>query len=228
MKNAISLWSVLFLSFILWACSSASEQDNRTAQEKARNIIVGIAYDISGSVNKWPTPDSIALQQLAWYVGTRCGIIALGHISDFSYKPLWIYDTLCLDTAMVRGRLSQKAKIARENRRKKAEFEQKIHQFLTDVKQKVLVPRNRPRTDIAGSLSRFAILFQEPNYAGYEKILIILSDGFDTVNKSFSEIPDVKIFLIGWRNQRLAQKIFGTNVMRFESFRGAVKYLTKS
>ncbi|MDQ7063520.1 MAG: hypothetical protein Q9P90_04655 [candidate division KSB1 bacterium] len=226
MKTYISLLSSLFIYVMALGCFRSDDHaNNGHLPEPSQKILVGIAYDISGSVHQWPAPDTMALRDLAIYVGLRCGVIAVGHISDSSYQPLRTYDNLCLDTAAVQGSLTDKARIIRENKRKKAWFKQNLERFLLDVKQHVLVPRNKRRTDIAGSMNRFSILFQEPNYVDYEKILIILSDGFDTVNASFGEIPDVKIFLIGWRNGPLARKLFGNTFVRFESFSGAVKYI---
>lgn len=226
-RPIVSCSIVIFIALLLLLSCSLEDQQSRPERSSAVSkppLALGISYDISGSVRNWPEPDSIFLDQIARIVGARGGVIALGHISESSFQTLLRY-RLRLDTTIVSGKLSQRAARRQRNVAGRARFDWEVRDFVRQALDRFVVTRDRPLTDIDGSLARFGLLFDEPIYDDYDKVLIVLSDGRHNSSEQITHIPNANIFTVGWPPED-ARKVFGPHAKIFESLDGAIVYLS--
>ncbi len=216
---------LLTIIFII-GCSESNENHKQLVQpSNEKPILLGIAYDISGSVNHSISPmDTSLLKTLALYIGKRKGVLSLGHITSNSYRPLMNYP-FDINVVEVKGTLQERAIKNQKNIKAINKFSLNLTAFLSESSKKYLIARNKKQTDIDGSLERFRLLFQEPLYINYEKILIIISDGKDTFKKKIKSIPDdSKVLLVGWRDIETAQSIFN-DCKVFESPKAVINFV---
>lgn len=200
---------VLFLS-----CGTGHE----AASERQSPLYLGIAYDISGSVNKqgFPALTNAHLDQLMALFGKRGGAIGLGLIDEQAFEPLER-----LELKPVIGRLDERASQNRKNRKV-------IENFKIAVKHKIEGPRNAARTDLDGALARLALFFGEPTIpANAHKVALVVSDGIHTgrKRKSSTRLPEDVVVLTVGIEQQLAERLFGKQTQRFESVDAAIQYL---
>jgi len=226
-KSITMKFNTLFLVYftLSFNCSSPNPPKKMLIPQMP-SLAMGIAYDISGSVKKWPELDTLSLRRLGEIVGYRGGIIAIGTISENSFVKLNSY-TLKLDTVVVEGKLTERAAKRKYNMKLANKFKKEINNYVLEVNAKISIKRDRPETDINGCLKRFQLFFNEPIYNGWEKVLIVFSDGKDTVKKEVDHLPDADFITVGMP-QETANKIFGPNVIKFESLSGLIKYLTSN
>lgn len=203
---------------------TAPEPPENGPRFKSTPVVVGILYDISASVQCWPELDERSLREIAELVGRRGGMLAAGTISEKSFQPLLKYD-LKLDSVKVEGTLSERARINQANIAARARFDAAVERLLAEVREAIVQPRSRKRTDLNGALERYNLLFQEPSYRNHERVLCILSDGKDTVRGRIHIIPDAQIYAVGWQDAREAAAVFGEKFRRFESLPGLIKFL---
>ncbi|GEM_PF-5767572 len=213
---AISGLIILFF-IILTGCSNTNPSSQSSAP-----LCLGVAYDVSQSVAnvEMPAMTTAQLDQILAMLKKRGGVIAFGVVDEKSFEPL-----LRAQVVPVLGQLDERAQRNQKNIKVLADF-------TTAVSAKFNRPRNARRTDINGSIARFALFFDEPNHpANAEKIFIFVSDGFDTgAWRKFKGIhlaDDVLVFAVGMET-RLAEKLFGANVTLFESIDAAIKSLDHS
>lgn len=218
------LWVLLAISgfMLLFSCRNPEAQENRVTVSRVP-VVLGIAYDISASVQEWPELDSLTLRELAFYVGRRGGLIAVGHIREDSYLPLQRYP-LKLDAVEVKGKLSERAHQHQYNLKRKAEFSAAVAHFVNEVREKIVVVRNKKRTDINGALKRYRLFFAEPQFADWDKILILISDGRQTTGGPVQPFSGAQLITVGWPCQDAAAAL-GQNVICFESLQGMTAYL---
>lgn len=199
---------------MLAACNQSSEQQR---VEAIRPLCLGIAYDVSRSAEPLPELTMGHLERLLRIMKTRGGCVAVALVDESAFKPL---TRLKIET--VKGRLDQRAEIAKRNRRAEEEFVTKVEAMLTR-------PRNAKRTDIKGAFARLGLFFGEPGIpAGAEKVFLIISDGIDTVHRQGlvgNSLPDdVTVYVVGMEKWRATQW-FGEQAVLFESPEAAVDNL---
>ncbi len=204
---------VLIISLFL-ACGTGHE----ASSDPQSPLYLGIAYDVSGSVNKqgFPALTSAHLDQLVTLFGKRGGVIGLGLIDEEAFEPLER-----LELKPVVGRLDERASQNRKNRKA-------IANFKMAVKHKIERPRNAVRTDLDGAMSRLALFFGEPTIpAGALKVALIVSDGVHTARgrKLSTRLPEDVVVLTVGIEQQLAEKLFGKQTQRFESVDAGIQYL---
>ena len=203
----LSCLAVAFVVLSILGCADGKKQEAK----QPTPLILGIGYDVSGSAEKNGVPilNMSHLDKSITIIQKRSGNLAFGVMDDKSFEPL---DRLPLP--IVAGRLDERAQATLKSK-------DSIAKFRSDVEPK-LKERNSKVTDFYGSLNRFMLFFNEPTPHA-EKILIVISDGIDTVTKrSNIQIPaDLKVFAVGM-DKSLAVKIFGDKVVLFESIDSAL------
>lgn len=199
---------------MLAACGQSTEQQKI---EAAKPLCLGIAYDVSRSAEPLPELTMGHLERVLQIMKTRGGCVAVALVDESAFKPL---TRLKIET--VKGRLDQRADIAKRNRRVEEEFVTKVEAMLSR-------PRNAKRTDIKGTFARLGLFFGEPGIpTGAEKVLLIISDGIDTVHRqglAGNSLPDdVTVYVVGME-KGLAAQWFGEQAVLFESPEAAIDNL---
>lgn len=219
----MNLITTIFAAVLLCTACQPSDSSKTNEIPKKRPIALGVAYDITESVTEWPDMDSVSIQKLGELTAKRGGTIALGHISEESFRPLF-KQKFIEGSVKIDGSLTQRAKRNQEWMKLKAESDKTLSSFSEKAMKRMLLPRNRSTSDIAGSIERFSLFFGESRFKECERIFIIMSDGKDNVSKQIKTIPDAHVWVIGWRIED-AKKVFGNQVRKFESMDGALSEL---
>lgn len=213
------LWSLLVVPMVLINIGCASS--NREASPPERPLWLGVAYDVSGSVDQRELPVFTAahLEKILATLKARGGATAFGLINEKAFKPL-----TRIELKRVAGRLDERAQINGDNQKA-------IGSFKAQVEEQIRRPRNAQRTDITGSIARFALFFGEPAIpVKAEKFLLFISDGIDTGpwrRLSDVHLPEgVKVFVVGMESG-LAEKLFGkqATLSLFEGIDAAINSL---
>ena len=157
------------------------------------------------------------LEEFIKAVKTNGGILAYGTIDERSFHPL-----TSMQIRKVVGRLDERAAINQRNNASLKTFKETAEPLLNH-------PRNARRTDIAGSLERFELFFDEPTSSEAKKIFIMISDGLDTTSRRAGlykiRLPEgTEIYTIGIE-KTLAKNIFGQKVKCLESLEAALRTL---
>lgn len=218
-RNCNGLGSLLVAGALipmLISCSPSRLQSSTLV----RPLYLGIAYDVSGSVEQLELPVMTMehVEKVVALVKKRGGAVAFGLIDEKAFELL-----IRLELERVAGKLNERARINQKNAKAEGEFK-------TLVEGKINRPRNANRTDIKGSIARFALFFSEPNIpANAEKVVIFISDGIDTGpwrKLSGVRLPeDVKVYVVG-TEAGLARKLFGKQAILFESIDSAIESLS--
>lgn len=217
MKNFVTVLVALVSAYVLLlqqSCVQSSPHSPLTPP-----LIIGIAYDISGSMHKSNNTvlQTVHIDSLILSVKRGGGTIAFGLIHDNSFEPL---DRLVLEPVV--GRLDERALKNRKNK-------QEVEQFRSTVLTKLTQPRKSRYTDINGSLERFTLLFNEPGFsAESKKLFIFLSDGLhEPRRKRYNAVKfpeNVTVVAVGLK-PAIAQKLFNGKVLQFESVAAAIIYI---
>lgn len=157
------------------------------------------------------------LEKILATLKAREGATAFGLIDEKAFEPL-----TRIELERVAGQLDERAQINTKNR-------EVISRFKNLVEKKLGRPRNSRRTDIKGSIARFALFFEEPAIpTNAEKVLLFISDGFDTGpwrRLSNVRLPEgVKVFVVGMERE-MAEKLFGKQAILFEGIDAAINSL---
>ena len=210
--------SQIITAFLLCTIISCSFPDRPNISPQ-KPLYLGVAYDVSGSVEELELPVMTMqhVEKIVSLVKKRGGAVGLGLIDEKAFEPL-----TRLELERVAGKLNERARINQKNAQAESEFK-------ALVDGKINRPRNARRTDIKGSIARFALFFGEPTIpADAEKLAIFISDGIDTGpwrKLSGIRLPeDVKVFVVGME-RGLAEKLFGKQAILFESIDAAIESL---
>ena len=226
MKHLIAfMFLIAFMSLVLFSCTQHTAEVTKSYPSIAtqNQLVVAGGIDISGSMKEWAELDTNTIQRLVTLVGQRNGVLAFGHIKSESYSKLVRLD-LKLDTVEVVGRLSERAAIVQRNDQIKAQYQQKINNALQRIQHSVNLKRTEQKSDIIGCLERFRLFFNEPQFEGWDKVLVVYSDGEYQQKPDSTDIPQAALFTVGMRTE-LAKANFGQSVISFEGFSGVIDYL---
>ena len=220
----LPIMALLFMTGCLSIVGCRSSQPKQAQMVQAKPpTIFGIIYDKSGSVKHNGIIDSLSLRRLARIAANQNGVIAIGTIQEYSFNPLLVYEFKA-DFEPVQGNLRQMANAITKNKQRSAEMEAIIDSFVIHVMNRISGPRDAPFSDISGAIERFYILFNQPQYSGWRKIMILLSDGQDNITRRFTYVPESEIFTVGWRASE-AQARLNRTVIQFENMAACVDYI---
>jgi hypothetical protein len=212
--NSLIIWlTATLLAAALGGCTS-----NRASTKSQAPLYIGIAYDVSGSVNEIELPvlTVTEIDRIIAVLKAHGGTLTFGLIDENAFKPL-----LRLELDPIVGRLDERAQL-NINQRKA------ISEFRTKVEAKMNRLRNATVTDINGSIDRFTLFFGEPTIPpSAQKVMIFYSDGIHTApwRKLANNLPDeVTVFTVGMERS-LVRKVFGEHAILFESIDPAIKAL---
>ncbi len=218
LRQSLMLILIIAIPFLITSVGCVGNEDN--ALTTARPLYVGVADDVSGSVEEIElqplTPNHI--DKIMGTLKNRGGSIAFGLIDENAFVPL-----RRLNVEPVSGRLDVRAHKNQQNQKA-------ILDFKNVIESKVRRPRNAPRTDIKGSIMRFRLFFGEPNIPrDAELVFLFISDGKDTRRRYSTDVElpaNVKVYVVG-TEPSLAHKLFGGRVTLFESIDAAIEALNK-
>jgi len=207
---------ILWLLVIIGGCANTKKQMNSQTP-----LQIGVVNDISGSVvtNGVPALQISQIDNIISVLKKRGGTMAFGLIDENSFEPL-----NRLTVLPVVGRLDERAQYNTQN-------QGAIKQFREAIEPKLNSKRNAKTTDFYGAMRRFSLFFDEPNFANAEKVMIVVSDGIDSISKHKAikdPLPDgIKVFSIGMEND-ISKRLFGEDATVYESIDSAVSTLNST
>ncbi len=214
-KKTLKMFGLMIAAVILTAgCTVGSEE---VTYESQHPVLIGLAYDISGSTNSNGVPVvTIAhVDSLVDLIKSYGGTLAVAFIDDKGFDRL---ERLALDP--VKGRLDERARLNAKQQDSVTVFRQRVSGLLSR-------PRNARDTDINGVIGRLTLFLEEPRVpANASRLVIFLSDGIDTVSskkvKGIALPSNTTVIAIGMKKE-LALKLFGKKVLLFESVDAAIQ-----
>jgi len=226
---------VSLVSLVSSCSTNSAENSMKPMEEATRPIVVVKLWDISSSTEPIINlPDSMQLQQFYRAVssGNEKNCIVLGKIgiTKHSDSEFMRFTHLRIVPQELEGTMSQRRRIMEYNlkadyvnRKKEKEF---TGAFMA------LQNRNDDQTDIATALERSCKLLNEPNFSNYQKVLLIISDGFHITKGrrnfqvDFSGIADLRVILVGWKTDTKGFKgVASTDLSIFEGYSNVPDYL---
>ncbi|KAA3658585.1 MAG: hypothetical protein DWQ10_10900 [Calditrichaeota bacterium] len=213
---------ISIVGFLLCTTSFAVKcSDAERLQSSQPPIVLGIAYDVSGSMfkNKNTVLQTTHIDSLISIVKLKGGALAFGLIHDQSFEPL-----IRLSLEPVTGRLDERAQKNRKNKGAITQFRSSLSTLLSQ-------PRKSRYTDIHGALERFTLLFNEPGFpVDSKKLFLFLSDGLhDQRRKIYQAVKfpeNVTVVAVGLKS-KIALKLFKGKILQFESVDAAVSYIMR-
>lgn len=193
-------------------------------------LLIIIGHDISATFKNYQPFDSVDMARLlnkAATTGRRVHVAfsPIGNPSDASFYRIGLQPAPHKDgKSTLRARIEHKARteeVYLENMRRVSHF---VDAFVKATEKSIL----QNHTDINGFVYKARLLVQEPQFAHYEKIVMLYTDGYADIDGnrqlscSFEDIPSVELYLSGWKNKELCT---ASKVTQFESPRGFVDYL---
>lgn len=215
MKSFVLL---LFVLLLIDGCSSNHGKERAKAHPTTIQLIIGLLYDVSGSVEQKGLTFFAGehIDKMISILNRRGGEMAFGIIDEKAFEPL-----IRIKLVQVDGRLDVRAKQNQKNLIA-------IERFRFEVLAKTKRRRDARYTDINGALARFRLFFMEPTIpANAVKIAIFVSDGIDTGPWRFRKISlpqDVQVLAVGFETYK-AKQLFGDKVILFEAVDSVIRYL---
>lgn len=210
--------------------SGKCSEGDHTQQKVKLPVVIVLGVDISGTMSGYkPLSNRDHLTPICSYMNARQtgAVICVGRIgnpTDEGFQRLYISSVPVVDEKATMSERGRQRKHAEEVKTLNRE---NLESFLNEVS---LEWKNDRMTCINKFCSDASKLLNEPQFNGYQKILILYTDGFEDANgdnrveplcASFAD--EVAIFTIGWKNEK--KITHSGHYDEFADIEGVVSYL---
>lgn len=232
LKNNIMKTLIKFtitIVFIFLTSGKCSDDKKESIEKKSIVLVLGI--DNSATMSGFPVWTKQHLETVCNAMYARNTFVSvcvkkIGNPNNNGFKRLQLQKIPIIENAT----LSVRAKQRREAELTKTQDLELIKQFLTSIS---LERNNDKRTCLNRFCQEANILFNEPQFQSFQKLLCIYSDGYEDsngddvpepINAKFSS--DVSICIIGWKN---TNKLSHSGVINeFTDIQGFLSHINSS
>jgi hypothetical protein len=240
MKLTVKFSSLFFLCLPILAtlsCERSHEQSKKYHPiiddvhfEKKAKVLLTIGVDISESF-KFPripphTIKSICQTIADSRVNGKVAIQPIGNPTDSLIHVLEVWNPPIEDTKAL---LSIRKKQRQLQKKVYADNVKNINAFVDRYEKTIYSIESERFTDIHGFLDMLTVFYNEPDFHDYEKIVLLYSDGKQSVNGNenliyppIEKLKGIKFYGVGIKNKKI---IADLNITLFASIEGFNSYI---
>ena len=176
-KNTTMLLQAAFIGIILTGIYSCQSKPAKKTLPMRQQLFV-LIYDISKSNESYAILNKGHFESIYTYIGQNDGGKMYGLLiqSNSDKQEPVFYSINALDTLKVKGNRVQASNIRKKNRKLSDVFESGREDFVNNATSVMLKEKNDKFSDVQNALSLVKQIVNMPEYASWNKTVLIVSD----------------------------------------------------
>lgn len=184
MKNLIITITAILALLTLASCSSGDSKRASLLFKKPMppfKTPIVVLYDISTSNDEFALLNGNHLTSIYYAIANNGGGKFYAYLikTDSRKQEVFEFEIPAIDTLELKGNMYQIKKRKDKNLVKRKQLESHLAEFTAQAKQKLLLPKTAPFTDLENALALAKITLEQPNIASTNVNLVIISDGIN-------------------------------------------------